>query len=374
MKQCDFCLFNELTYPQIKIDENGKCDVCYVNEQRISAVKLQRSDFFLEQMIQKIKVSRTGDYDCLIGVSGGADSTYLVHLALEWGLNPLLLHVDGGWNSKIAVENIRNLVETTGFDYVCEVLDWNEMRELQLSFIKSDVLDIDLPFDNAMLAYNYSIANKFGIKYILNGYTTETEGILPEGFTHYKLDKRNLKGIYKKFTGKSIQKIKLVGTFDHIYYDKIKKIRFVYPLDWINYSKEESTALIQERYAWQSYGAKHYDNVFTRFYQGYILPNKFSIDKRISHISMLICSKQITLEEAKKMYLSNPYYPNKEMEMDDLNFFIKKLGLSHQEFEEYMGRPAISHRNFKSDLDYYDFFRPFYSWIKKVFKFRIFNN
>lgn len=372
MKECNFCLFNENNHPHIELDHTGKCDVCQVNEHRIRSLLYLRTEEKRNKSIQKIKDAKRGKYDCLIGISGGGDSTYLVHLAKEWGLNPLLLHIDGGWNSSVSVENIRNLVIATGFDYEAVVLDWKEMKEIQKAFVLSNVLDIDLPFDNAMLAYNLKIAKKHRIKYILNGYSVDTEGIMPDDFTHYKLDKRNIFAISKSFMGSYPKKIKFIGTFEHLYYERFKKIQFAYPLDWISYKKDEAKKIIQDLYGWNDYGAKHYDNVFTRFYQGFILPNKFGVDKRISHISMLICSGQLSKNEAMRKLDETAVYLSPELENQDRLFFLKKIGISEQSFQEYMQKEPVSHRSYKSDLDWYDRFRPIYRFIKRVFNFQFF--
>ena len=288
MIQCEKCLLNEIDHPEIKLDDNLECDICKVNKIRIFNVEEKRKSESIGTLINKLKSKKRSKYDCLIGISGGTDSSYLVYLAKKWELNPLLLHVDGGWNSEISVINIERIVENSGFDFVTEVLPWHEMRELQKAFIKSNTIDIDLPFDNAMLKYNYLTAEKYNIKYILNGYSTTTEGIMPPRFTHYKNDKRNLKDIYKKHSNNKLKKLKLIGTFEYIFYDKIKKIKFLYPLDLIDYNKKNAREIINKEFNWQDYGGKHYENVFTRFYQGYILPNKFNVDKKI-HLSMLIC-------------------------------------------------------------------------------------
>lgn len=372
MKACKQCLFNSENYPEIVLNDQGICDICEINMERINGLVRQKDPAYLERMLKEIKASRKGKYDCLIGISGGTDSSYLVYLAQKWGLNPLLMHVDGGWNSEISVINIERIVENSGFDFVTEVLPWDEMRDVQKAFISANVLDIDLPFDNAMLMYNYLVAQKYGIKYVINGYSTDTEGIMPSNFTHYKLDKRNLIAVHRKFGSVPLKKLKFVGTFSFFWLDRVKKIKFLHPLNWIEYNKSEAKKVIQREFDWRDYGGKHYENIFTRFYQGHILPHKFNVDKRISHLSMLICSKQMSREEALEILNSLPLYPDNLMERDDKNFFLKKLQIPAEEFEKYMRSESISHREFKSDLDYYDFFRPVYRFMKQLFKFKIF--
>ena len=372
MIKCEKCLLNEIDHPEIKLDDNLECDICKINKIRIFNVEEKKKSQSIGTLINNLKSKKKSKYDCLIGISGGTDSSYLVYLAKKWELNPLLLHVDGGWNSEISVINIERIVENSGFDFVTEVLPWHEMRELQKAFIKSNTIDIDLPFDNAMLKYNYLTAEKYNIKHILNGYSTTTEGIMPPRFAHYKNDKRNIKDIYKKHSNYKLKELKLIGTFGHIYYDKIKKIKFLYPLDLINYNKKNAREIIEKEFNWRDYGGKHYENVFTRFYQGYILPNKFNIDKRKSHFSMLICSNQITKKDAEEEIEKNPPYSSGLLKRDDKIFFCKKLKISLKEFDSYIKSPEVSHRKFKSDLDYYDFFKPLYKFLKKWLKFKIF--
>lgn len=372
MIECTNCLFNDQNYPSIQVDENGLCDICDSNLGKIRLIQEQKNSYFLEKQLSTIKQSKRGKYDCLIGLSGGADSSYLVHLAKEWGLTPLLLHVDGGWNTETSVINIRRIVEESGFDFITEVLPWEDLKEVQRAFVKANVLDIDLPFDNAMLYYNYTTARKHGIKFILNGYSTETEGIMPSHYTHYKLDKKNILDIHAKFGERPLYKLKFIGTFDYWFFHKVKKIRFLQPLDWIEYNKTSAKKILREKYNWLPYGDKHFENAFTRFYQGYILPKKFNIDKRISHLSMLICSGQISKKDAMNMFNENRYILNQELISSDRAFFLKKLNLSASEFDLYLKSKGISHREFKSDLDVYDRYKPIYHALRSLFKFNFF--
>lgn len=372
MLSCSQCLFTSENHPAIQLNAQGVCDICEINAHNIQQIKNQKDPAFSAEMIQKIKASKKGKYDCLIGISGGTDSSYLVYLAKQWGLSPLLMHVDGGWNSEVSVINIERIVENSGYDFVTEVLPWDEMRDIQRAFIEANVLDIDLPFDNAMLMYNYLVAKKYNIKYVINGYSIDTEGIMPSNFTHYKLDRRNLLDIHKRFGKVKLSKLKFIGTFSYWYWNRVEKIEFLHPLDWINYNKSEAKTIIQKEFDWRDYGGKHYENIFTRFYQGHILPVKFGIDKRISHLSMLICSGQLTKEEAKRQLESLPLYPNELLQRDDQLFFMKKLQLTAEQMDLYLKTPPQSHRVFKSDLDYYDFFRPFYRFLKRVFQVNFF--
>ena len=371
-KACIKCLFNSNNYPLIRLNENGICDMCEINTKLVQQTKLKRTTNNIEDFIKTIKSNQKGVYDCIIGLSGGADSSYLVHLAKEWGLSPLLVHIDGGWNSEASVQNIKNLIDTTQFDYYAEVLPWEEMRDVQKAFIKANVLDIDLPFDNAMMSYLYRIANKHGIKFILNGYSNETEGLMPDSFTHYKLDKKNILDIHRSHGILQLKRLKFIGTFDYLYFEKVKKVKFYSPLNLIEYNKSEAKKILQESYNWKDYGSKHFENVFTRFYQSTILPKKFGIDKRVSHLSVLIGSNQLTREEALKQ-LNEIQIDEAEIQKDRL-FFIKKLGLTNSDFDAYLEEKEVSHRVYNSDLDFYDRFRPIYTFIKRKLRLNIFNS
>lgn len=367
---CENCLYTSENYPEIKIDDKGFCDICNANISIIEKVISNRDKIDINAFIKEMKAKKSSKYDCIIGISGGADSTFLVHLAKEWGLNPLLVHIDGGWNSEISVQNIKNLVDITQFDYYSEILNWEEMKDVQKAFINANVLDIDLPFDNLMMSYLYQIAKKQNVKYVLNGYSSETEGIMPDSFTHYKLDKRNILDIHKKNGSMKLKSLKFIGTYDFFIYEKFNKIKFYQPIDWIHYDKQKILPLIKERYNWQEYGDKHFENLFTRFYQSQILPEKFGIDKRISHLSILICSGQITKKEAIES-LNKASIMNVEVEK---KYFLKKLNLTDSFYENYIKTKAVSHRNYKSELDIYERIKPLYRFIKNKFGWNLFSN
>jgi N-acetyl sugar amidotransferase len=303
----------------------------------------------LSSLINEIKLKGAEKkYDCIVGVSGGVDSSYVAYLSKEWGLRPYIIHVDGGWNSDVSVKNILKLLRKLNFELHTHVIDWQEMRDLQRAFIKASVLDIDLPFDNAFMAILYKTASKLGIKYILSGHNTETEGWMPENFTHYKLDSINIKSIHKRFGEQSIKNFPMMGPIQASFYKNRKGIEMISPLDLIDYNKAEVKDFLIKDFDWIDYGGKHYENTFTRFYQSYILYHKFKIDKRISHLSTLINSGQITKEQAKQELDKLPYdIENIEKEKE---FFAKKLGFHKDELDEYVKAPGISHLHYASYL------------------------
>ncbi len=365
------CLYDAHNYPSIVLNEDGVCDICISTREILDRIRSKRSNDQINELLKTLKSSKSGNYDCIIGVSGGADSSFLVHKAKEWNLNPLLIHIDGGWNSEISAGNIRKLVQKTGFSLHTVVLPWDEIRDVQKAFIKANVLDIDLPFDNAMLYYLYKTAKDFKVKYILNGYNFETEGLMPNEYTHYKLDKKNILDIHRKFGSSAIHNIRFIGTMDFFRFERIHGIRFIQPLDYMNYNKKEAVQLMTDLYDWKDYGEKHHENLYTRFYQSYILPEKFGIDKRIAHYSILICSNQITKAEALEL-IRIPTYEPKKIEKEKA-YFLKKMQISEEEFDDYIKAPRVDHFKFRSELSFYRRVKPVYRILKRIFRFNLFS-
>jgi len=242
--------------------------------------------------------------------------------------------------------NIENIVKKMGFDLYTYVINWSEMRDLQLSFLKSSVVDIDLPMDNAINAVQFKIANKFGIKHILSGINTVTEGWMPTDFSHYKLDSLNIKSIHRKFGSVKLKTFPTLSPLEFKWNIQVRKVKFCAPLDFIDFNKAAAKETLIREFGWRDYGGKHYENVYTKFYQGVILPNKFNFDKRISHLSVLLSSGQINKSEAEEMMKIPPY--KTEEYLDDKLFFCKKIGLTEEEFDKIMKRNPVSHLKFNS--------------------------
>jgi N-acetyl sugar amidotransferase len=365
---CSRCILDTNDYPAISFDNQGICSVCHIYDDmaRKTVKRGDEADKALHNMLTEVKNwGKNREYDCLIGVSGGVDSTYLSYKAKEWGLRPLILHVDNGWNTELSVMNIENLIKKLGFDLFTYVIDWNEIKDLQLSYMKASVLDIDVPTDNAYAAAVFKIANDKGIKYILTGHNTVTEGWLPPTFTHFKYDIINMKAIHKQFGSVPLKTFPYLGVTKGWYYMKIKGLKTYSPLNWIDYDKGAVKKFIQEELGWRDYGGKHYENIFTRFYQGYILYKKFGIDKRKSHMSTLICSGQITRDEALEEIKKNPY-PSEELLQEDREFLIKKLGITNADFESIMAMPVKAHTDYPSILHWYDRLRPYVRAFRKI--------
>ena len=359
--ECSRCLYTNHIYPKISFNKKGVCSICEIYE------RLQEKTVFKgaigSQKITSLKNSIKADkgknqFNCIIGICGGVDSSYLVYLAKEWGLNPYVIHVDNGWNSEASVKNIQRILKKLEIPLHTHVIDWQEMKDVQKSFIKASVLDIDLPFDNTCMAILYSIAARLNIKYILTGHNTETEGWMPENFTHNKLDVLNIRSIHKKYGDIKLKSFVLMGPLKLWYYQKWKKIKMISPLDYLDYNKEKVKSFLISEYNWVDYGGKHFENVYTRFYQSYILYHKFGIDKRISHFSTLINSGQLEKIAAIEEFKNLPYDRNSIQA--EKEYFIKKMGMNLDEFEEYMQAPLRSHLEFNSHI----------KWINRLRKIR----
>ncbi|MCF8340937.1 MAG: N-acetyl sugar amidotransferase [Chitinophagaceae bacterium] len=351
LKTCTRCLMDR-TATDIKFDTNDICNFC--TDYLIKTEKLKKSKdalFNIDKLVEKIKKDGIGkEYDCIVGVSGGVDSSFTLFKVKELGLRPLAVHLDNGWNSETAVSNIKNLVTKLNVDLYTHVIDWNENKEMQLAFFKANVVDIEMIMDNAQAALNFKMAKKYNLHYILSGSNTATEGIIaPKSWVHYKFDVRNIKDIVSKFSSIKIKTHPLISTLDYILLTKIYKIKWEYFLDYLDYNKSEALAVLVNAINYKPYEHKHYESVFTRFYQGYILPNKFNIDKRKMHLSMLILNNEITRDEGIKIINKNPY-SDSELLRRDKEFVQKKLGITDSEFEKYISSKEVTHENYKSEV------------------------
>lgn len=340
------------TASEITFDQTGQCNYCtetlikLKNFQPASQKALQ--DKFT-QLIAEIKLAGKGKpYDCIIGVSGGADSAYALYIAKRNGLRPLAVHMDNGWNSELAVNNIENLVRKLGVDLYTHVINWHEYRALQQAFFDADVIDIELLYDNAMLAVNYRLAAKYGIKHILAGTNTTTEGMrMPKGWNWFKFDQTNIKAIARQSKAK-LNSMPTLSVLSYAWYRFVRSIQWLDFLDYIDYHKPTCLAEIQEDIGYRPYPYKHYESIFTRFYQGYLLPQKFGVDKRRLHLSTLICSGQMTRAEAKQLLAHSPY-PDEDDLKSDIDYFLKKMKWTEQDLADYIIRPAKSHADYASE-------------------------
>jgi hypothetical protein len=300
-----------------------------------------------------------------VGVSGGVDSSWALVKAVEAGLRPLAVHMDNGWNSELAQNNIHVLVQKLGIDLYTHVIDWPEYRGLMQAFFQADVVDVELLYDNAMLAVNYLQAESHGIRHILSGVNSSTEGMrMPPGWNWFKRDRRNILGIARAHYIPGFRTFPSVGTLHYIRHEVIRRIRWVSFLDYFDYNKEEALSTLETRYGYKRYPYKHYESVFTRFYQGHILPRKFGIDKRKLHLSTLVISKQMKREEALRL-LQSPPYPSEQALEDDITYFLKKMRWSRAELDAYIARPERSHANYPSEWPLWKRLHKIHQWLAR---------
>lgn len=348
----------DTTDSNIVFDENGVCDHCNTFYEDILPNWHTDGKGWLkmESIVAKIKEEGKGkDFDCILGMSGGVDSSYLLYLAVEkLGLRPLVFHVDAGWNSQQAVNNIEVLVEGLKLDLYTEVINWEEMKDLQLAFFKSGVPHVDTPQDHAFFATMYKFADKYNIKYILTGANYSTECIRnPKEWMYYQSDSRQIKDIHAQFGTKPIKDFPFTNILWHKAYLKyFKKIQVFSPLNFMPYSKKEAIKLLTEKFGWQEYPQKHFESRFTRFYESYWLFEKFGYDVRKVQFSSLILTGQMTREEAMEELKKLPY--DKENIKHDFEFVAHKLGITPEELQKYFELPNKTYKDYKNQEWVYD--------------------
>ena len=349
-KQCALTVMDNIADPDIRFDEKGICNYYY--EYQVAAEKGvitgEAGKQKLQELISRIKADGRGKrYDCLIGLSGGVDSTYVAYLAKQNGLRPLAVHLDNGWDSELAVKNVENIITRCGFDLFSLVIDWEEFRDIQLAYLYASVVDIEVVSDHAIFASMYKLAKEHKTGYIISGTNIVTEYIMPPSWLYDKMDWSNLKDIHSKYGKRKLQTYPYFDFKKAVYYNNILKLNPISILNYVPYNKKEVKEIIGKELGWRDYGGKHYESQFTKFYQAYILPTKFHIDKRKAHLSTLICSGQMTKTEALQE-LEKPLYDPAQLKADK-EYVIKKFGISPGEFEKIMQLPVKKHSDFKSD-------------------------
>ena len=356
MQVCKNCVM-DTTDSKIIFDENGVCDHCntFFRDIRPKWKKGNEAKNKLNEKISIIKSeSKETDYDCIVGVSGGIDSSYLLYAIVEkFKLRPLVFHVDGGWNSQIAVNNIEKLIDGLNLDLFTEVINWEVMRELQLSFFKSGVPHIDAPQDHAFFASMYKFSSKFNVKNILTGGNFSTECIRnPIEWMYYQSDLIQLKDIYKTFTGKRLKDFPTTSILWHkVYLPYFKNIKVFRPLDLMDYNKEKAMSLLVKKFGYQKYSQKHFESRFTKFYESYWLPERFGYDTRKVQYSSLILTGQMTRDLAIKLLKKPSYDPDKiDIEFE---YIANKLEIPIEELRHYFNSPHKTYKDYKSQQTLY---------------------
>jgi N-acetyl sugar amidotransferase len=360
---CSRCVM-DTSATDISFDENGVCNYCTEFLARSGHIlhkdPLQRTQE-LNAFVAKVKEEGKGKpYDCIIGVSGGVDSSWVLVQAVKLGLRPLAVHMDNGWNSELAQNNIANLVRGLGVDLHTHVIDWNEYKKLMQAFFDANVIDIELLYDNAMLAVNYQQAAKYKTKFILSGSNQATEGMrMPKAWNWLKFDKRHIKGLAKRGGVTCLETFPTIGTLQFVWFEFVRRIHWVPFLDYFDFNKNVAMDILQSNYGYKPYPYKHYESIFTRFYQGYILPKKFLVDKRRLHLSTLVASGQMDRNEAL-MDLEGIPYPAVESLEEDKRYFLKKMGWSPEQLEKYIASPSIQHSEYPSEKPVWDYLLSIY--------------
>ena len=348
---CSNCVM-DTSDSKIAFDENGICDHCkdFYKNVKPNWHTDEQGRKKLQEIIEKIKISGKGkDFDCILGISGGADSSYMLHLIVtKFGLRPLVFHVDGGWNSELAVHNIEVMIEKLNLDLYTEVINWEEMRDFQLSFFKSGVPHIDLPQDHAFIATLYNFADKYNVKYIMNGGNLSTECVRnPMEWLYYGTDMKQIKDIHKQFGTIPLKNYPLSPILRHKFYLRyIRGIKVIKPLNYLPYIKKDAMRILKETYGWKEYPQKHFESRFTKFYEGYWLPEKFDYDTRKVQYSSLILTGQMTREEAIEK-LKVPAY-NPDTIKEEFKYIATKLRITEEELWSYFNAPNKTYKDYKN--------------------------
>lgn len=338
----------DTTAEEIEFDPNGVCNFCRQYEEKEKERRVLALHPGLAWTFYELRKAGAGKkYSCLIGLSGGVDSSMCLHyLTAENGIRPLCFSVDNGWNDKKADENILRMVEKLKVPFYRYTIDLKEFSDLQIAFVRAGVKNIEIPTDHVLMATTYKMAMENGIKYIISGGNLATEGIMPESYGYQPRDLTHIKAIFKKFQGRPLRKLPTISFPRYLYYRFIKGIKIIQPLDFYDYNREKSKKLLAENYGWKDYHLKHEESIYTRWFQNFYLPVKFGIDKRRAHFSSMIMSGQMTREEAVKRLALPSLYP--------------KLGIE----EKVLGYPKHDYRDYPTNEFWWNLFSNIYARLK----------
>jgi N-acetyl sugar amidotransferase len=362
---CARCVM-DTSDPEIEFDADGTCNHCK-RAQNLLDTRLpiyQTGAYRLDRIVAAMKAAGRGKkYDCITGVSGGADSTYAAYVLVKQGLRPLAVHFDNGWNSELAVKNIEQTLNVLGVDLYTHVVDWEEFRDLQLAFLRASVPDAEIPTDHGIWALLHSVAEKFGIRYVVSGTNINTESILPRSWTYYVTDWKYIRGIHRQFGTRPLKTFPHASLARFAYWVLLRKIKGISILNSVPYTKSDVVATLERELGWRNYGGKHHESIYTRFFQSYILPNKFGIDKRKAHLSSLIVSGQMTRADAVRE-LEKPI-ADPVLVREDLIYVAKKFGLTAEEFASLMAQPRRSYRDYPNDSETYERAKAAVRWAQR---------
>lgn len=353
--------------PEIDFDTEGRCNHCTEALERMKTQLLppEERERALAALVGKIKNEGQGkEYDCIIGVSGGVDSTTVAYTVKKLGLRPLAVHFDNGWDSELAVDNIKRTIEQLGIELYTYVVDWEEFRDLQLCFLRASVANCETPTDHGITAILFRMAAEVGTRFILSGSNLATEAIMPYTWGHYNQDLKHIKALHKRFGSQPLNTMPLISLFDYFRYVFLRGIRQVPFLNYIDYKKDEAKGMLAREIGWRDYGGKHYEAVWTRFFQGYYLPAKFGYDKRRAHLSTMICSGQISREEALRE-MEKPVYPP-DLLRADMQFVMKKFGWNQDQFDSIVKAPLRVASEYPSHYFLFHTLRRFKNVFRKI--------
>lgn len=336
---CRRCVM-DTSDPEITFDAQGVCRHCHAYDRVVSACVVRGNEgrARLASIVDRIKdEGKRKRYDCVIGLSGGVDSSYVAYLVKQLGLRPLAVHLDNGWNSETAVRNIEQLVKKLGIDLHTRVLDWEEFRQLQVSFLRASTPDSEIPTDHAIVAALYRTARQHRVGWLIEGANVVTESMVPRTWSHGHFDWRYIRHVNRAFGGAELSSYPRLTAFDFEVRFRMRNLQRLQLLHYVDYRKQEALETLTRELGWVPYGKKHYESIYTRFYQGYILPTKFGFDKRRAHLSCLVNNGELTREEALAE-LKEPAMSGEQLR-EDRAFVLKKLGLTEPEFEAIMALP-----------------------------------
>ncbi len=363
---CTRCIMNDVVDHSITFSAAGICCHCVRYDELVGSRVLggEQGKIALDLLTNKIKKAGQGrDYDCVIGVSGGVDSTFTALLAKELGLRPLAVHLDNGWNSELAVSNIRSVLERLKIDLVTEVLDWEEFRDLQIAFLLASTPDGDVPTDHAINALLWREAFQRSIPYIISGMNFTTESISVESWSYGHSDWRYIRDIHTRFGKKPLRQYPHFS-LAKLAWINLRGVRNVSLLNYIDYNKEQAESRLVSDLGWRPYGGKHYESIYTRFYQGHVLPQKFGIDKRFGHLSDLINAGQMSRDAALNL-VAEPPYPLEEQNADR-DYVLKKLQLSEETWRQIMAASPKSFRDYRNHWQTVQRLRRTVNWLRRV--------